>query len=412
MNGLRTTALLGNRSLTRRYRRTQTGICGLPARLGMAINDGEGLDVPTGPNRKGRCDERKAVPACFRPGLALLWSFDTVRLIATEEGFAPVEYIDEYLKLTQHIDTAPSRYLAIYYRDAQAVRQLTDLDSRLPEMDAFGVDVHLLGIAAPGVQAFDSGLGTELAALANETLVKAIARHPTRFAGLTAIAPQDPAAAAREVKRGMRELGLNGVIINSHTHGEYLDDAKFWPIFEAAVDCDAPIYIHPTFPSDAMIAPYQDYAMMGALWGFGADASVHVVRMIMGGVFDAFPKLKIVLGHLGEGLAFWLDRLDNRYQNIVRRGGLEKLGMKRLQHLPSEYFRTNFYMTTSGMNTNPPLKFCLDMFGADRIMFAIDYPYEQTADAVGFINTAALDLVTMRKITHENAQALFRIPPA
>ena len=334
-----------------------------------------------------------------------------MRLIATEEGFAPVEYIDEYLKLTQRIDTAPSRYLAIYYRQAQTVRQFTDIDARLPEMDEYGVDVHLLGIAAPGVQAFDAGLGTELAALANEQLVKTIARHPTRFAGLAAIAPQD-AAAAREVTRGVRDLGLNGVILNSHTHGEYLDDPKFWPILEAAVACDTPIYIHPTFPSEAMIKPYQDYGMMGALWGFGADASLHVVRMIMGGVFDTFPTLKIVLGHLGEGLAFWLDRLDNRYANIVRRGGLGPLKMNQLQRLPSEYFRTNFYMTTSGMNTNPPLKFCLDMFGPERIMFAIDYPYEQTAEAVPFIKDAPLDEAVRRKIMHENAEALFRIPPA
>ena len=335
-----------------------------------------------------------------------------MRLIATEEAFATIEYIDEYLKLTEHLDTKPAQYLSIYYRQAETVRQLTDIDSRLAEMDAFGVDLHLLGIAAPGVQAFDASLGTELAALANETLARAIARHPTRFAGLTAIAPQDPAAAAREVIRGMRELGLNGVIINSHTHGKYLDDPKFWPIFEAAVACDAPIYIHPTFPSDEMIKPYQDYGMMGALWGFGADASVHVVRMIMGGVFDAFPTLKLVLGHLGEGMAFWLDRLDNRYANIVRRGGLARLGMKQLDRPPSEYFRSNFYMTTSGMNTDPPLRFCLDMFGPDRIMFAIDYPYEQTADAVPFIRAAPLDDDARRRITHQNAEALFRIPPA
>ncbi|WP_217430230.1 amidohydrolase family protein [Sphingomonas bacterium] len=335
-----------------------------------------------------------------------------MRLIATEEGFAPVEYIDEYLKLSEHLDTGVSRYLAMYYRQASVVRQFTDLDSRLPEMDEYGVDVHLLGIAAPGVQAFDAALGTDLAQIANETLVKAIARHPTRFAGLAAVAPQDPAAAAREVTRGIRELGMNGVIINSHTHGEYLDDPKFWPILEAAVACDAPIYIHPTFPSEAMSKPYADYGMMGALWGFGADASVHVVRMIMGGVFDAFPDLKIVLGHLGEGLAFWLDRLDNRYGNIVRRGGLEPLGMKRLERRPSEYFRSNFYMTTSGMNTDPPLKFCLDMFGPERIMFAIDYPYEQTSDAVPFIKAASLDDAARRKIMYENAEALFRISPA
>ena len=335
-----------------------------------------------------------------------------MRLIATEEAFAPVAYIDEYLKLAEHLDTAASRYLSIYYNRPETVRQLTDLNHRLAEMDEYDVDMQLLSIAAPGVQAFDAGLGSELATLANDMLFDAIAQRPARFAGLTAIAPQDPARAALEIHRGMRTLGLSGIIINSHTRGEYLDDPKFWPIFEAAVECDAPVYIHPSFPSDAMIGPYQDYGMMGALWGFGADASLHIVRMILGGVFDAFPTLKIVLGHLGEGLPFWLGRLDNRYKNILRRGGLETLGMKRLSRLPSEYFRTNFYITTSGMMSEAPLQFCLDMFGADRIMFAVDYPFEQTAEAVSFIRSASLPDEAMRKITHENAEALFKISGA
>ena len=332
-----------------------------------------------------------------------------MRLIATEEAFAPREYVDEYLKLSDRLDSAASRYLAIYYRKAEMVRQLTDLDYRLDEMDRFGVDMHLIGITGPGVQAFDAKLGTELAVIANDTLAAAIARHPTRFAGLAAIAPQDPAAAAREVDRAIGKLNLNGIIINSHTNGEYLDDPKFWPIFEAAVAHDTPIYLHPTFPADSMIEPYSKYGMMGALWGFGADTSLHAVRMIMGGVFDAFPKLKIVLGHLGEAIPFWLDRLDNRYHNILRRGGLEPLGMKQLERLPSDYFRTNFWVTTSGMMTNPPLQFCLDMFGPERVLFAIDYPYEQTAEAVPFIAAAPLDDDARRLVTHANAKALFRI---
>ena len=177
------------------------------------------------------------------------------------------------------------------------------------------------------------------------------------------------------------------------------------------MDCDTPVYIHPNFPSEAMIAPYSDYGMMGALWGFGADASLHVVRMILGGVFETFPTLKIVLGHLGEGLPFWLGRLDNRYQNLLRRGGLEPLGMQRLARLPSEYFRTNFHITTSGMMTDPPLEFCLGMFGEDRVLFAVDYPYEQTEEAVGFIRAAPLSAEAMRKISHANAEALFGIAP-
>ena len=297
-----------------------------------------------------------------------------MRLIATEEAFAPREYIDEFLKLTQNVDTAVARYLAIYYQKAEAVRQLTDLDYRITEMDQYGVDMHLLSITGPGVQAFDAGLGTELAIITNDTLAAAIAKYPARYTGLGAVAPQSPIAAAAELKRAVGDLGMKGIIINSHTHGEYLDNPKFWPIFEAAVARDVPIYLHPNFPPDSMIDAYADYGMMGALWGFGAETSLHVVRMIMGGVFDAFPTLKIVLGHLGEALPFWLGRLDNRYHNIVRRGGLGPLGMKHLDRLPSEYFKSNFWITTSGMMTNEPLEFCLKMFGDDRVLFAIDYP--------------------------------------
>lgn len=333
-----------------------------------------------------------------------------MRLIATEEAFAPVEYIEAYLALAPSLDTPASRYLASYYGKPEFVRELTDLDHRLAEMDRAGVDMHLLSITGPGVQAFDADRGTELAMIANDTLAAAIARHPTRYAGLAAVAPQDPGRAAREIERAMGPLGLNGVIINSHTHGEYLDDPRFWPIFEAAVACDAPVYLHPTIPSDAMIAPFSQYGMMGALWGFGADASLHVVRMILGGVFDTFPTLKIVLGHLGEGLAFWLGRLDNRYSNIKRRG-LSPQG-KPLQRLPSEYFASNFHITTSGMMTAAPLDFCLTMFGEDRIMFAIDYPYEQTGEAVDFIRSTPLSPEARRKISHANAEALFRIAPA
>ena len=335
-----------------------------------------------------------------------------MRLIATEEAFAPVEYINQYLALTKNVDTAVSRYLAIYYKRPEAVRQLTNLDFRLEEMDRLGVDMHLLSMTAPGVQAFDAETGSALATLGNDMLADAIAKHPTRYAGLGSVAPQVPERAAREVHRVMDELGLGGIIINSHTHGEYLDDPKFWPIFEAAVACNAPIYLHPSFPSDAMIKPYSEYGMMGALWGFGADASLHVVRLIMGGVFDAFPTLKIVLGHLGEGLPFWLGRLDNRYQNILRRGGLQSLGMKKLSHLPSEYFKKNFWITTAGMMSNEPLELCLKILGPERIMFAVDYPYEQTSEAVEFILQAPLNLEAKRLITHTNAETLFGINPA
>ena len=330
------------------------------------------------------------------------------RLIATEEAFATPEYFREYLKLADTLDSPGSRYLKMYYK-GPLVRQLSDTDQRLAEMDQFGVDMHLLSMTAPGPQAFDAKLGSEIAQHANEFLAATIRAHPSRFAGLACIAPQSPEGAAREITRAMTKLRLGGVIINSHTHGEFLDDEKFWPIFAAAVEHDAPIYLHPTFPADAMIEPYAQYGMMGALWGFGAECSLHAVRLIMAGVFDHFPKLQIVLGHLGEALPFWLDRLDNRYANILRRGGLEPLGMKKLERLPSEYFRSNFHMTTSGMNTATPVNFVLKTLGSERLMFAIDYPYERTGEAVGFIREVALTDEVRRLVTYRNAERLFGI---
>jgi 5-carboxyvanillate decarboxylase len=331
-----------------------------------------------------------------------------MRLIATEEAFATQEYFDAYMKLAEMLDTPVTRYLKMYYR-GPLVRQLCDFDVRLADMDANGVDMQLLSFTAPGVQAFDAAVGSEMAERANDHLASAVKAHPTRFAGLGTVAPQSPVRAAREVRRIMLDLNLSGIVINSHTQGEFLDDEKFWPIFEAAVAHDAPIYLHPNFPADSMLGPYSHYGMMGALWGFAAECSLHVVRLILAGVFDQFPTLQIVLGHLGEGLPFWLGRLDNRYANILRRGGLEPLGMKRLMRLPSEYFRSNFHITTSGMNTHAPLEFVLNMLGPDRVLFAIDYPYEQSAEATAFIRSAPLAPVVMQKITHRNAEQLFKL---
>lgn len=332
-----------------------------------------------------------------------------IRLIATEEAFAPQEYLDEFLRVTKNVDTPVARYLQIYYRKPEFVQQLTDMEYRLSVMDRYDVNMHLLSITSPGVQAFDSELGCDLAVLTNDKLAAIIKKYPTRYAGLAAVAPQSPQRAAREVKRAMTELKLNGIIINSHTHGEFLDDPKFWPILEAAVTHDATIYLHPTFPADSMMAPYSKYGMMGALWGFQAECSLHVVRMILGGVFDQFPTLRIALGHLGEGLPYWLSRLDNRYQNILKRGGLQSLGMKKLSRLPSEYFMTNFYVTTAGMNSNAPFEYCLNLLGPDRVLFAIDYPYEQTDDATTFIRAARPSPEIMRKVCYGNAEKLFKI---
>lgn len=247
---------------------------------------------------------------------------------------------------------------------------------------------------------FDAGLGTELARLVNDRLAEAIRQHPDRFAGLAAVATQDPDNAAQEIKRAGSGLGLNGVLINSHTNGEYLDDRRYWPIFEAAQALDTPIYLHPRTPPAQMYDAFCDYSMDGALWGFAAETSLHAVRLLMSGVFDEFPELTIVLGHMGEGLPFWLDRLDQ----VSARPG-----MPQLRRRPSEYFRNNFAITTSAMFWDPVLVFFHSVLGADRIMFAIDSPFATSEPATRWMDAAPLSDADKRKIYQEKAEAFFSL---
>jgi 5-carboxyvanillate decarboxylase len=191
------------------------------------------------------------------------------------------------------------------------IAELVDLDTeRLADMDRTGVSMQVFSLTAPGVQEFDADTAVELARLANDRAAEVVKRHPDRFAALCAFAPQDTRHAVTEMERGIRSLRFNGFIVNSHTNNEYLDLPKFWPILEAAEALDRAVYIHPRSPADTMAKPMADYGMGGALWGYGVEAGTHAVRLMMSGVLDRFPKIKIVLGHMGEALPFWLARLD------------------------------------------------------------------------------------------------------
>ena len=276
------------------------------------------------------------------------------RRIATEEAFSVPEV---FAALREWVATAapdePDHdFLSFLFgQDLPGLqrvrRQLLDLeDERLQIMDGYGVDVHLLSLTAPGVQTLADDRAAALARLVNDRLAAVIARHPDRFAGLAAIAPQDPVGAAAEIGRAIGDLKLNGVVINSHTRNEYLDDDKFWPIFEAAEDLGAPIYIHPRSPSAQMAQPYKKFGLETGIYGFQAETGLHGIRLICSGVFDRFPRLRIVLGHLGEGIPFWLWRVD--YMHPVRSSHNAR---PRLELTPSEYFRRNFMITTSGMNS-------------------------------------------------------------
>jgi 2,3-dihydroxybenzoate decarboxylase len=320
--------------------------------------------------------------------------------IATEETFGTSEVYDA---TAAFIATKPMDEvgLGLPPKGAALTKQLLDLGhARIAAMDAGRIDMQLLSLWSPGVQIFEPALGTELAAHTNDLLAAAIAKHPDRFAGLTTIAPQDPATAALEIERGMSTLKLNGVLINSYTKGEYLDDRKFWPIFEAAVANNAAIYMHPRKPPPNMYGPFADYSMDSPMWGFHAEASTHAIRLLLCGVFDEFPNLKIVLGHMGEGLPFWLDRLDK----IAAREELATIKRK-----PSEYFRDNFVITTSAMFWDPILELSLKVLGPERILFGVDYPFAPNDVGTRWLDAAPISHEQRKMIYEENARRVFHI---
>lgn len=332
-----------------------------------------------------------------------------MRRIATEEAFVIPEVLGPMLARFESERYDPDLF---FWSKAAAgsplQRRLLDLgDERLQIMDETGVDVQLIGLASTGVQMFDADTGTALATLANDVLAEAMRKHPTRYAGLASFAPQDPARAAKEIERAMTRLGYNGVIVNSHTFGEYLDQPAYWPILEACEATGAPLYIHPRAPSPQMIAPFLDYTLEHAIWGFQAETSLHALRLIVGGLFDRFPGLTVVLGHGGEGLHYWLPRLDAMHANFEAPEGKRPS----LKLAPSEYIKRNFAVTTSGMNWAPSVRFAIDALGADKVMFAIDYPFVDSTTAVQQMDAIEISDEDKAAIYHRNAERIFRIAP-
>jgi 5-carboxyvanillate decarboxylase len=337
------------------------------------------------------------------------------RKIATEEAFATPALVKAWLGIARADPEAsldvPTGILSIFDNPRQGSnqdrfrRKLLDLDTeRLADMDEAGVDMQILSVTIPGVQMFERDKASALAIATNDHLAAAIARHPRRFAGLACFAPQDPPGATREMERAVNTLGLNGFIVNSHTGNLYLDDPRFAPILEAAQALDRPIYLHPRAPSNGMAAPFRDYSMGGSIWGFGVEAGTHAVRLILSGVFDRYPRLRIVLGHMGEALPFWMWRLDHMAARRARDGRMKPLALP-----PSAYFRRNFAVTTSGFEDRDILDLVIKIAGIENVMWAVDYPYESAIDAVAFIDRARLTDSQRAGISHRNAERLFHL---
>jgi 2,3-dihydroxybenzoate decarboxylase len=300
--------------------------------------------------------------------------------------------------LEEHFESPDMRDNAHMVPDV--AERLGDLgERRLQAMDAAGIDLQVLSHTAPAAQNLDPETAVRAARSANDLLHRTVIAKPDRFAGFAILPTPDPAAAVKELERGVTELGFKGAMIHGLTHGEFIDAKKYWPIFALAEQLDVPIYVHPASPHPAVIAAYyKEYPIMvRAGWGFGVETATQAIRLILSGVFDAHPKLKIIIGHLGEGLPYSLWRCDA----IMSRALTERTFR--------EYFCEHFYITTSGNFSHPALLCAALEMGIDRILFSIDYPFADNVEGRHFVDTAPLSEADKAKILSHNATKLLRL---
>ncbi len=335
--------------------------------------------------------------------------------IATEEAFATREQIDAYLRMVK--DSSADRGMTSLWgfyaqspsaRATEIIDRLLDLgDRRLADMDATGIDVAILSLTSPGVQPLpnvDEAKG--LVTRANDMLAERCAAHPTRFVGMTSIAPQDPQWSAAEIRRGAA-LGFRGVMVNSHTQGHYLDEPQFDPIFRALADSGQPLYIHPQTLPDAMMGGLVEAGLDGAIFGFGVETAMHALRLITSGMFDRYPDLQLVLGHGGEALPYWLYRTD-----YMHKAGVRSQRYPNIKPLKKDFFavlRENVLATTSGLPFAPAIRLMIEVMGEDRVMYAMDYPYEYVADEVRTHDLLDISDSAKRKLMETNAARVFRL---
>ncbi len=312
--------------------------------------------------------------------------------IALEEHFLAPGF-EEYLAKTA-INISPEMF-------GKAGAALTDFgERRLSQMDQFGVEIAVLSLAGPGVQVEpDTAVAITKAKECNDFLARHMADSKGRYSGLAHLATQDPTAAANELERCVRELGYVGAMINGQTNGAYLDDDRFSVLWERAADLGAPIYIHPSNPPDFPYMYHGHGELFGPVWSWTVETGNHALRLIFGGVFDRFPKAKLLLGHMGETLPYQLWRFDSRWEIANR-------GTKRLALKPSDYFRRNVWVTTAGVCSNEPLRCAIDALGVERVLFSIDYPFEHADLAADWIEKAPLSEGERAAICHGNARAL------
>lgn len=286
--------------------------------------------------------------------------------------------------------------------------RLEDVEERLAEMDRLGIDIAVLSLGSDGIQGIpvvDDAIATARAA--NDALADVTAGNPTRFSGFAALAMQDVDAAIDELNRCVKELGFCGALVNGYTNvgdeqtGIYYDADRYLPFWQAVAELNVPVYLHPRNPLPHNRGIYAGREeLLGPTWAFAVETGTHALRLITSGLFDRVPSLQLILGHLGEQLPFAMGRLEQRLAHNPRVS---------LERSPTAVLRENFHVTTSGNNHTPSLRGVIAEMGADRVMFAADYPFETMADGAEWFDALDLDDATRARLAHQNARKLLRL---
>jgi uncharacterized protein len=337
-----------------------------------------------------------------------------MKTIDMEAHFVTEEWVDAllqnkgYPRLTED-KSAQTRRM---YFSSEAFEPFTDVllgnllevgDKRLRTMDEAGVDMQVLTLTAPGVESLDPVLGETLARGANDALAEIIRKYPERYSGYAALAPKRPEEAARELERAVKQLGLKGWKTHSNYGDSYIDEKIYWPILAKAEELAVPVYLHPTATIIPQLRAY-GFALAGTAFGFGVETAMAMMRLVLSGVFDAFPKLKIILGHLGEGLPFILQRIDFPFTRPHFKKDPGFLPV--LKQKPSYYLRNNMFVTTSGNYLQPAFVCARDAMGIDRVLLGTDYPYEDSEECMQFLKSIPMSGADREKIYSLNAGQL------
>jgi predicted TIM-barrel fold metal-dependent hydrolase len=319
------------------------------------------------------------------------------RVVALEEAIMDSALVEKHMG---------PQVLKMAVMTASLLKNLNDVgEGRIKNMDENGITVQVLSTTIPGAEELDGDAGVEFAKIMNNKLAQAVRAYPKRFAAFAGLPMRTPDLAADELHRAVSELGFRGALIYGTTKGKFLDDPVFAPILKRAEQLDVPIYLHPGLaPRSVYEAYFSGFspgiteALSKAGYAWHHEVGLHVLRLALSGTLTRYPRLKLIIGHMGETLPFMLARADDVFQRVIRIGySLFDLIVDRV------------HITTSGMFTNPPFLNALQVFGADRIMFSVDYPYGANEDGRRFLDGLSLSPSDMAKITHGNADRLLKL---